>query len=280
MVRDVMAAEALVLRKRPAAWVLLGVWMAMTLSFGYVLPYLASRSTDLGFDDELTAEQLLASTLPAQLVSTVTGGMPLFGGALALVLGALVVGSPYAWGTLKTALTQRGGRLALLGGTTAMLAIVLLAVVVVSFALGAGASAVVASVEGRPLDWPPAADVLVGIGAGWLMVSTWCAIGVLLATLSRSTSLSVGLGLVYALVVEGLVRGLSGSLDWLDAISKVLPGVNAGSVAAALLPDGVATDTPGVQAVLSGGTSAGVLVAYVVAAAGVAALVLHRRDVS
>ena len=60
----------------------------------------------------------------------------------------------------------------------------------------------------------------------------------------------------------------------------MLPGVNAGSVAAALLPDGVATDTPGVLAVLSGGTSAGVLVAYVVAAAGVAALVLHRRDVS
>jgi ABC-type transport system involved in multi-copper enzyme maturation permease subunit len=282
MLRDVVVAEALALRKRPAAWVLLGVWLAMTTLFGYLLPYLAARnpSSGGGFDDELSPEQLLASTLPPQLVPTVTGGMPLFGGALALVLGALVAGSPYGWGTLKTAVTQRGARAQLLLGTSALLSVVLLAVVVATFALGVAASSTVATVEDRPFAWPAASDVAVGIGAGWLIVAAWCALGVLLATVSRTTSLSIGLGLVWALVLENLVRALAGSLGWLDAVSKGLPGVNAGSLVASLLPGGVVADTPGVSAVVSGGTAAAVLAAYVVVPPAVAAVVLQRRDIS
>ena len=58
--------------------------------------------------------QLLASTLPDQLVANMLGGFPVFAGALALVFGALVFGSEYGWGTVKTLLTQRPGRGAVL----------------------------------------------------------------------------------------------------------------------------------------------------------------------
>jgi ABC-type transport system involved in multi-copper enzyme maturation permease subunit len=277
-----MAAEAFALRKRPAAWILLAAWLMMTVCFAYLFPYLASRSTTEGgaFQDDLSSAQLLDSVLPGRLISAVTGGMPVFGGALALVLGALVVGSPYGWGTLKTALTQRSGRVPLLLGTALLLALVLLGVVLVTFGVGALASTVVATAESRPLDWPPLSEVARGVGAAWLIVTMWCSVGVLLATVSRSTSLSIGLGLVWAFVVEGLVRGLSSSLEWLEAFSRVLPGGNAGSLAAALLPDGVPVDTPGVDAVVGGGTATLVLLGYVAVATALSAALLHRRDLS
>ncbi len=48
---------------------------------------------------------------PDQFVNNVMGaGFPL-GAAMALVLGALIAGSEYSWGTLKTVFSQRPGRL-------------------------------------------------------------------------------------------------------------------------------------------------------------------------
>jgi ABC-2 type transport system permease protein len=281
MLRDVMAAEALALRKRPAAWTLLGAWLVMAMLFGYLFPYLGSQGDGGAFgDSELSSQLLLASTLPEQLVPTVTSGLPLFGGALALVLGALVAGSPYGWGTLKTALTSRVRRVPLIVGTMTLLTLVLLGMVLVTFGVGAIVSTAIATAEDQPISWPSLADLALGIGGGWLIVTAWCAIGVLAGTLARSTALSIGLGLVWALVVENLIRGLGSTLGWLETFSKVLPGVNAGSVAAALVPSGVPIDTPGVAAMLSGTTGALVLVGYVVVATAVAALVLQRRDLA
>ena len=51
--------------------------------------------------------------LPAQLMGTMLGGFPFFGGAFALMLGVLSLGSEYGWGTFKTAYTQGPGRLRL-----------------------------------------------------------------------------------------------------------------------------------------------------------------------
>lgn len=73
----------------------------------------------------------LPATLPANLIANALGGFAVMGGAIAMILGALVAGSEYDWGSRKTALTQRPGRLTIFGGMVAALATALLAVVLV-----------------------------------------------------------------------------------------------------------------------------------------------------
>ena len=68
---------------------------------------------------------------------------------------------------------------------------------------------------------------------------------------------------------------------FLDALQEGLPGVNAGSLVASL---GAATldqsgGTPGVTAAVSGSQAVAVLIAYVVAMALIAVIVLRRQDV-
>jgi ABC-2 type transport system permease protein len=282
MLRNLIAADVLALRKRPSTWTLLGVWITMTLLFGYVLPYVSysGGETSFGGDGALPREAVLLSLLPDRLVSTSTQGMPVFGGAIALIFGALLVGSPYGWGVVKTAYTQRAGRLRHLTASVSVVAAAMLAAVLITVVAGTLASLAIASAEGQSLALPPLADWARGIGAGWLVMTMWSAAGVVLATLTRGTALSVGLGLVWALVVENLVRGIAGSISWLDALRDWLPGVNAGSLMAALLPDSALVDTPGIAAVVSGSRATAVLLSYVVLFVAAAAVLVRRRDVA
>ncbi len=146
-------AEIMKLRRRPALWVLLALWFAMALAFGYLIPYLIYQNPPAGgagFDGQL----LLASIIPSGWLGNVVGGMPLFGAAMILIVGALVVGSEFGWSTMSTVMTQRPGRLKVLAGKLGALAVVVVAFEVVVFAPGAMASSVVARSLDAPLDWP------------------------------------------------------------------------------------------------------------------------------
>ena len=88
-------AEILKLGKRPATWVLLGVVLALTQLFGYLLPYSSWLTSDQNFQTQgLNPQAVLAGTLPGELVPTSLGGFPVFAGALALILGAPVKALP------------------------------------------------------------------------------------------------------------------------------------------------------------------------------------------
>ncbi len=113
---DVTRAELFKLVRRPAAWTLLAAAAVLSQVFGYLIPYLSYAGGDSGPMEGASGDSILASTLPDQLVANTLGGFPVFAGALALVFGALVFGSEYGWGTVKTLLTQRPGRGAVLGG--------------------------------------------------------------------------------------------------------------------------------------------------------------------
>jgi ABC-type transport system involved in multi-copper enzyme maturation permease subunit len=205
----------------------------------------------------------------------------LFAGALALIIGALATGSEYGWGTLKTVLTQRVGRFSVLGGKLSAIAIAILVLVLVVFGINSLWSWVIAETVGRPAEWPSVLDLTRGIAAGWLILVVWSLIGALLGTLFRSTSLATGLGLVWALAVENLIRGFAGLLGFLDAFQRGLPGVNAGSLVASLgaAPLDETGGTPGVTEVVSGTQAALVLIAYVVVLVLIAGLALRRQDV-
>src|SRR5215207_4164504 len=134
------SAEILKLYKRPTAWVLLIVALVLSQVFNYLVPYAGYLTAE----NERAAEQILASTMPENLISNSIGGFPLFAGALALTLGAISVGSEYGWGTLKTMLIQRPRRLSIYTGELFALCIAVFVIVIATFALGALSSTVIA----------------------------------------------------------------------------------------------------------------------------------------
>lgn len=208
-----VSAELLVLRKRASTWILLGIWATLALVFAYVVPYATylNRSTP----------DSLRDVLPENLVGTLLGGFPFFGGVIALILAVLVFGSEYGWGTLKTLFTQRPGRLHVFGAKLLALAAALVAFVLVVFALGALVSVAIAVREGTAVSWPSMWLLVRGLAAGWLILAVWAALGVLLAVLFRGTALAVGVGILYALVIEGLLSALATQVSLLDPLVEL-----------------------------------------------------------
>jgi ABC-type transport system involved in multi-copper enzyme maturation permease subunit len=278
------AAEILKLRKRPATWVLLGVSLALNQLFGYFLPYSSWVTGDQNDQTQgLDPLSVLAGTLPGELVPTTLGGFPVFAGALALILGALATGSEYGWGTIQTALTQRPTRLAVYAGTLCALAAATLAIVLAMFTLNAATAAIIATLESRPLDYPPVTELARGVGSGWLIMGMWCGLGALLGFAFRGVALPVGLGVVWVLGVENLVSAVADSLlTSLQPLRNLLPGVNAGSLVWSLAPGGGASGSPppGVVDAVGGGRATLSLALYVAAFLLAGALLVRRRDVA
>ena len=275
------AAELLKLVRRPAAWVLLAVAAILNQVFAYVVPYLSYTSGDGGgMSDGATPQQLLASTLPDQLVANTIGGFAVFAGALALVLGALMFGGEYGWGTVKTMLTQRAGRATVLAGQFVALAVAVLTGVLVLYALGAATSAAIALAEDQSMNWPSLADLAQGVGYGWLILFTWAVLGAALGVLLRGIALPIGLGVVWVLGVENLVSAMADSvLDALQPVRDVLPGVNAGSLINTVLVNRPIEPAPGVTDAVDGSRALLTLACYLVVAATVALWTMRRRDV-
>src|SRR5699024_9331925 len=158
------------------------------MMFGYIVPY-------FGLADAGSVPARLAPMLPEQIVSTLLDGVPFFGGAIALILGVMTVGGEFGWDTFKTLFTQGPGRGRVFAAKITALGIALVPFLVVMFACGATVSSLIAFREGVAIAWPSAATLLEGIGAGWLILATWAAIGVILAVVTRGTSLAIGTGI-------------------------------------------------------------------------------------
>jgi ABC-type transport system involved in multi-copper enzyme maturation permease subunit len=203
-----------------------------------------------------------------------------FAGALALALGALVMGSEYGWGTFKTIVTQRPGRLSVLAGQLLAVVTFVAGTVLLLFAMNALTSTAIALGEGESAALPGFGELAAGYAGGVLVLSTWAGIGAALAVVLRSVALPVGLGIVWALGIENLVTAMAGSvLSALEPVRDVLPGVNAGSLVAALTPDRIGSPAPGVAETVSGGRALATLGVYVLIAVVIAAWSHRRRDV-
>jgi ABC-type transport system involved in multi-copper enzyme maturation permease subunit len=212
------------------------------------------------------------------------GGFPFFGGVLALMLGVLTFGSEYGWGTLKTLFTQRPGRLHVFGAKLLALAVALVAFVLVVFALGALASSAIAVREGADLSWPSTWLLLRGLAAGWLILAVWAAFGALLAVLFRGTALAVGVGILYALVIEGLLSALATQVSLLDTLVQFFVRASGYSLVVGL---GASAEDAGDRGpgsfsgpFVSGEQALLVLGAYLAVFVLVAAWRLRRRDVA
>ncbi|MGW4241116.1 ABC transporter permease [Nocardia sp. NPDC004722] len=279
--RDLIAstrAELLRLRGWPAFWIVLGTWILLNLTFAYLFNYLAyTTGSATRMSNGLPRELLMQQMLPSSVPEVFTQGMAMFGGALMLVLGALAVGSGYGWGSWKTALTQGPSRVHVIGAVVLSLALTVVALVVVAFVVDTGVAALIAGTKGQSLALPSVGRILLGIGSGTAILGMWTLAGALIGAIARGPALAVGLGLVWVLVVENLLRGVAGIFAPIRAVTDHLPGTAAGSLAGSLRTvSGPAT--PGVLDILSRPASLLVLAAYALAFAAGTIWLIRRRD--
>ena len=173
-------------------------------------------------------------------------------------------------------------RLSVYAGKLAALAVAVLGIVLATFASGALTSWVIASVESEAINWPSLADLAQGFAAGFLILAMWCLLGAVLAVLFRGVALPIGLGLVWALVIENLIRSVAAPLlDYFYTLHKGLPGVNAGSLVAALgAPTRGEQAAPGAISAVDGTQATLMLMAYAVIFTLIAGFALQRRDVT
>lgn len=221
----------------------------------------------------------LLTLFPDQFVNNVMGaGFPL-GAAMALVLGALVAGSEYSWGTLKTVFTQGPGRLTALAGRLVVFEAWMGIMTVILFAVGGAYSVVIASFEGHTIVLPAAIDIAKGFGAIWLVLAVNGALGIALGVLFRQSAAALGVGLIYVtvlqIVVVRFITGFNGGTykwlaDWFDGqnASALLQSFASPAFGRATVPSIGAE-----QAVL-------VLVAYLAFFIVVSAALLRQRDVT
>jgi ABC-2 type transport system permease protein len=272
-------AELLKLRKRPGVWILLATMAGAVLLFGYLLLYLVVTQlpeADLqGLGPSAVLDGLRPSELPAQVLGMVAG----LGGAIGLILGGLAVGSEYGWRTTKTMATQGPGRLPLMVGRMLALLIVCLLLAVMAFVGGVAGAAIVSLLEPGDRSIPEAGDLISAFGVAALAISVWCALGACLATVFRSTAWAIGIGLLYALAVESIIGilPLAGTVG--DIVTRALIGNNVAALVGAAAPQGAATfGGPAID--IDAGQAVAVLLAYMVAAIGIATVVFVRRDIA
>ncbi|HKW07168.1 MAG TPA: hypothetical protein VJS19_06305 [Candidatus Dormibacteraeota bacterium] len=174
----------------------------------------------------------IAMLFPDQFVNDVMGaGFPL-GAAMAIVLGAILAGSEYSWGTLKTVFTQGPGRLTTWSGRAIIFTLWMGILTAILFVAGAAYSVLIASLNSHAIVWPAAVDILKGFGAVWLILTVNGAIGMALGVVVRQSAAAIGIGVVYLLSVEIILvrfigRLSNGDYTW---IGNLFSGQNAAAL--------------------------------------------------
>jgi ABC-2 type transport system permease protein len=264
--------------RRPATWALGLTLAVILLALGYALLVLlvvvlsnepASRpgvQTGLHtLKTNLAPLHFLQSTLAA------FSGIG-FGSAIAVILGVLAVGSEYGWSTLKTVFTQRPGRLTVFAGKLLALALILAILAVVLLACAAGASAVTGAIYGSAGGWPGVVDIVKAFLAAWLIMGLWAALGVFLSVLFKQAPLAIGIGIVYAIAIEGLIVNVLSVDSSLKNVQRGFPGANATALVNSFGSNAAGALVGPTQAIL-------VVAAFLVVFVLISGVVLRVRDV-
>lgn len=265
-------AEWLKLSRRPAIWILVAIFWLGVLIAGYFFWFLYIQLLQRSNPGTPPPDLGNSFLVPSALLTNVIPNVRTFGAPIGIILGTLLVGGEYSWGTLKTILTQRPGRLALLGGKFLGLAVFVLILSVGALLLAYIVSLITALIIGASGAPPSALELLKGLGAAWLIMAVWATFGAALATIFRSSALAIGIGLVYTLVVETAVSGVAAFLTQFGSLERALPGANGGFIADAL----GGNSAPGA---VSAGQAVAVLITYVAVFVAISALVTRQRDV-
>jgi ABC-2 type transport system permease protein len=280
--------ETFKLYKRPAVWVCIGLLLVLAIGLGYLTFYLVytyapSGPNNGGLPRGVTLKDFKIALYPGNFVRYTLSTWDTLGGVFALILGVLSQGSEYGWGTVKTLYTQRPGRIAMLVGKLAALSLAVLVLVLALFAVDLASSYVVAFIDGKSTNLPATVDILKGLAAGWLIFEFWAVFGFALATLFRQSALAIGLGLAYAIVIEGIIFQIAGNIGG-TTVKQVLswfPVANTGYLSqsfGAAVPEGLARTTA--KPFADANHAVLVLLIYMAVFIAGSALLVRARDVS
>ncbi|MGH2813128.1 MAG: ABC transporter permease [Actinomycetota bacterium] len=270
---SILRAELLKVLRRPATWVIFSIAVGTLVLLVYLAQYLAAQGSSSGLSTGEAAE-LKERIYPGRFLDAVLSNMTQVFHVLALVLGALSVGSEYGWGTWKTILSQGPTRTEVMLGKLVMVAVVVTSLTLTLFALAAASSYVLATVDGAHALWPPIAEMAQAVGAGVLVMLLWAMLGASLAALLRQSAVALGLGITYVLT-ELIASSILSSLEGARAFLRVLPGVNA----AAFLRANLTTEAPPFMEI-SGSRAGFVVTVYACVLILLSTLLVRQRDVA
>lgn len=268
--------------RRLSIWVLGAIIVAIVI-LGYLLlwHFLSHPPRGARVRPGVERRLELATVYPHSMIPTTLGIAESLGGALCMVVGCLVVGSEYGWGTMKTVLIQLPGRFTVFLARVIAIELFILLFDLAMFAAAAALSASLARADGQPLDWPSASEILNGVGIAWLIFSMWTAFGTVLAYLFRQSGLAIGIGLVYMLVLEniivGLLTGIGGTA--FTNVARGLPSTAAGALTETLGRAPSFLGGASTSVALGGGQALAELAAYFALFSLVGLALFLRRDV-
>jgi ABC-2 type transport system permease protein len=276
-------AEWFKLVRRRALWVTIGLMLVLAVGIEYLLVYVVAThppARAAGAGEALAAARI--GLYPASVIKKSVANVSSLIGIFALIVGVLAQGSEYSWGTVKTAWVQLPGRVSIVVGQLASLAILSLIMALALIAVDSLASYLIGALDAKSSTWPVAVDFIKGIGAAWLILYLLAALGFGLATLFKQSAMAIGLGLAYVLVVENLVFSLLGNLGtpW-NQIQQWFPISNAG-----YLQDSFGKVNSAIAVTITGSAPASathaviVLMLWVIGIAIVSASLVRVRDVT
>jgi ABC-type transport system involved in multi-copper enzyme maturation permease subunit len=274
-----LRGEVLKSRKRWAYWILFGTLLLLLIAFSYLIPYLVLTHPPPRLETAGVQPAVLKrETFPENLFPELFNSMMAVGAAIMIVFGGLSSASEYGWLTVQTILVQKPGRIAVLLGKLANLAIVVLLLGLAALGVAALMSYILVTIDGSSSSWPSATTLLKGAGAVWLQLAVWTAFGMFLGIAFRSTAGAIAGGLVYFFAVEAIVGQLFRQTDIVKEVLKFLPGQNAAGLNAAFP---FTIRNPNVTTPLvSAGRGAITLAVYLVVFSLAALLIFRQRDVS
>jgi ABC-2 type transport system permease protein len=250
--RSLVSAELLKLRSTRSAWIPCAVALVMA-----VIAVVANTSmAGHGGDTHLSA-----ASLPGLLRAS---GGQIVDGAVLLCWIVLSAGE-FRHHTAVTTFLGEPGRPRVVSAKLLSAAVTGAAVGLLAEALGAATSAAALSAHHVPLAWSQP-GVLGAMAAVPLLAALYGMLGVGLGLLLRNTAAALGLALIWAFVIEGIIPALThqpGIIRWLPetAANAVLHGASPAATT------------------LSAGAALAVLAGYAAVLAGAGAALTVRREI-
>jgi len=235
-------AELLVMYKRPAVWALALAVPAEMLLNSYFNAYVSYATANSGVSLGVSGPLVLATMMPSRFLAAALSGAfgpqagNAYGAVVFMLLGALIGGSDWGAGTIKTAVLQGPSRLCAFTGQALAVAMAVAASVALTFILAAAASAVIALHQTGSLDLAgtqfPAFDHLAEALAAALILSlAYAAVGLALGIALRSATAGIGAVLLWAVIVQPSLEYFAAQLHGIMLhLYEILPNAATNTV--------------------------------------------------
>ena len=268
--------------KRAILWIELALLALIVIAVNAIMFAVlkgGSAGTDIGIEQILTWPDSLSSSL------SVSAG-PNLGGLLIIILVGALVAQEYTWGTLQMWISRGVPRHIFLGAKFAAVLLPALFIVLTPLVIGGLVSAVFTLILQGGIPFAQVGWGQLGLDALLYTYSLlpYAGLAFFLAVASRSTVVSIGGGLAYVLLLEGIALQLIGSVlggIWAQ-IGTYLPGglakglLSLNSGITVEVGDGPALVTP----FLEPGHAALGIGLYVVLFIAAAILIFRRQDLN